>query len=100
MHSKFMAATSCLVAALALGVTACGDDGGGESDAPKSGGEAKTVTVYSSLPQQGASRDPVADVVNGIKLSLEQAGRSRQILRVQRTPPHEARIRAAILRTP
>ena len=76
MRNKFMAATSCLVAALALGVTACGDDD--DERRPRSGApestEAKTVTVYSSLPQQGASRDPVADVVNGIKLALEQAG--------------------------
>jgi branched-chain amino acid transport system substrate-binding protein len=58
-----------------MGVGACGDDddssdgGGGES-----GGEAKTVTVYSSLPLQGASRPQTTAMVNGIKLALEQAG--------------------------
>jgi branched-chain amino acid transport system substrate-binding protein len=70
-----LAATGCLVAALAMGVGACGDDddsssgGGGDS-----GGEAKTVTVYSSLPLQGASRPQTTAMVNGIKLALEQAG--------------------------
>ncbi|HET6549402.1 MAG TPA: branched-chain amino acid ABC transporter substrate-binding protein [Solirubrobacter sp.] len=75
MHSKFLAASSCLLAALALGVTACGGDdneGGGDS----SGGEAaaKTLTVYSSVPLQGASRVQTTAVVNGAKLALEQHG--------------------------
>jgi branched-chain amino acid transport system substrate-binding protein len=76
LRNKFMAATSCLVAALALGVTACGDDGdeSGGGGGTQESTEAKTVTVYSSLPLQGASRDPVAAVVNGAKLALEQAG--------------------------
>jgi branched-chain amino acid transport system substrate-binding protein len=57
-----------------MGVGACGDDddeGGGDTG---SGGEAKTVTVYSSLPLQGASRPQTTAMVNGIKLALEQAG--------------------------
>jgi branched-chain amino acid transport system substrate-binding protein len=63
--------SSTLLAALAFGVTACGDDdeggGGGEG---KSSGE---VTVYSSLPLQGASRPQTTAMVNGIKLALQQA---------------------------
>ena len=75
MRNKFMAATSCLVAALALGVTACGDDEGGGESTPAAGGEqGKEVTVYSSLPLQGASRVQTEAMVNGIKLALEQAG--------------------------
>jgi branched-chain amino acid transport system substrate-binding protein len=76
LHSKFLAASSCLLAALALGVTACGDD----SDEPEGGGggnqqaAGKTLTVYSSLPLQGASRVQTTAVVNGAKLALEQAG--------------------------
>jgi branched-chain amino acid transport system substrate-binding protein len=69
-----LAATGCLVAALAMGVGACGDDddeGGGGSEG---GGEAKSVTIYSSLPLQGASRPQTTAMVNGIKLALEQAG--------------------------
>jgi branched-chain amino acid transport system substrate-binding protein len=73
LNSRWLAATGCLVAALAMGAAACGDDdddtGGGGG-----GGEAKTVKVYSSLPLQGASRPQTTALVNGIKLALEQAG--------------------------
>ena len=76
MQSKYLAVTGCLAAALALGVTACGDDSsdGGSSDKPAAAAPAKSVTVYSSLPLQGASRDQGIAVVNGAKLALEQAG--------------------------
>src|SRR3954468_4762419 len=75
LQSKFMAATGCLAAALALGVAACGssDNGGSSSGGSKSSGS-KTVTVYSSVPLQGASRASTTDLVNGAKLALEQAG--------------------------
>ncbi|HET8757089.1 MAG TPA: branched-chain amino acid ABC transporter substrate-binding protein [Solirubrobacteraceae bacterium] len=72
-----MAATGCLVGALAFGVAACGDDdsgGGGSSGGGGGGGEAKTLTIYSSLPLQGASRPQTTAMVNGIKLALDQAG--------------------------
>jgi branched-chain amino acid transport system substrate-binding protein len=72
-----LAATGCLIGALAFGVAACGDDdsgGSGSSGGGDSGGEAKTVTVYSSLPLQGASRPQTTALVNGIKLALDQAG--------------------------
>jgi len=65
------------LAALALGVAACGGDdeptsgGGGGGGGGKAG---KTVTVYSSVPLQGASRVSTAALVNGAKLALEQAG--------------------------
>jgi branched-chain amino acid transport system substrate-binding protein len=75
LNSRWLAATGCLVAALAMGVGACGDDedeGGGGS--AEEGGGGKTVTVYSSLPLQGASRPQTTAMVNGIKLALEQAG--------------------------
>ena len=77
MRSKYMAATSCLVAALAMGVAACGDEeepttgGGGGTEASAEG---KNLTVYSSLPLQGASRVQTEAMVNGIKLALEQNG--------------------------
>ena len=64
--------SSTLLAALALGVTACGGDEGGSGG----GGEGKSsgeVTVYSSLPLQGASRPQTTAMVNGIKLALQQA---------------------------
>lgn len=58
---------------LTLGVAACGSD-----DKKKSGGTGTTasggsVTIYSSLPQQGASKDQIAAMINGMKLALEQA---------------------------
>jgi branched-chain amino acid transport system substrate-binding protein len=72
LNSRWLAATGCLVAALAMGAAACGgdddDSGGGE------GGGAKTVKVYSSLPLQGASRPQTTALVDGVKLALEQAG--------------------------
>jgi branched-chain amino acid transport system substrate-binding protein len=81
LHSKFMAATSCLVVALALGVTACGDDeeptgstGGDTTTEEQPAAEGKELTIYSSLPLQGASRVQTTAMVNGMKLALEQAG--------------------------
>ena len=75
MNSRWLAATGCLIGALAMGVTACGgdDDSGGDSGSSGSGG-GKTLTVYSSLPLQGASRPQTTALVNGIKLALDQAG--------------------------
>jgi branched-chain amino acid transport system substrate-binding protein len=57
-----------------MGVAACGgdDDGGGGGDS--SGGGGKTLTIYSSLPLQGAQSTQTKDLVNGAKLALEQAG--------------------------
>jgi branched-chain amino acid transport system substrate-binding protein len=64
---------------LAFGVAACGDDeepaGGGGGASAEGGGEASgTVSVYSSLPLQGASKDQTNAMVDGIKLALKQAG--------------------------
>jgi branched-chain amino acid transport system substrate-binding protein len=61
---------------MAFGVAACGGDdksesGGGSSS---SGGGGGTLTVYSSLPLQGASRTQSEDVINGEKLALKQKG--------------------------
>jgi len=75
LNSRWLAATGCLIGALAMGVTACGgdDDSGGDSSGGGGGG-GKTLTVYSSLPLQGASRPQTTALVNGIKLALDQAG--------------------------
>ena len=72
MNSRWLAAIACLIAALAMGVAACGgdDDDGGETG----GGGGKTLTVYSSLPLQGASRPQTTAMVQGVQLALEQAG--------------------------
>jgi branched-chain amino acid transport system substrate-binding protein len=74
LNSRWLAATGCLVGALAMGVAACGGDDDEGSGDTGSGGEAKSVTIYSSLPLQGASRPQTTALVNGIKLALEQAG--------------------------
>jgi branched-chain amino acid transport system substrate-binding protein len=67
-----MAVFGCVLGASAFGVSACGgdDEGGGGG-----GGQAQgnTLTIYSSLPLQGAQRPQTTDMVNGIKLALEQA---------------------------
>jgi len=59
----------CLVGGAALGVTACGgsDNGGGGKATPS-----KNVSVYSSLPLQGASRPQSLDVIKGEKLALAE----------------------------
>jgi branched-chain amino acid transport system substrate-binding protein len=74
LNSRWLAATGCLAAALAMGVGACGDDDDATSGEGGGGGEAKTLTIYSSLPLQGASRPQTTALVNGVKLALEQAG--------------------------
>ncbi len=75
MRVRWLVVLSCLLGAFALGMTACGDDddddgGGGDSG----GGGGSSVTVYSSLPLQGASRPQTTALVDGIKLALKQAG--------------------------
>jgi len=66
------AVSSVLVAGLAAGVAACGG-GGSSSSTSASTGSSKTLTIYSSLPLQGASRTNSEALVNGIKLALQQA---------------------------
>jgi branched-chain amino acid transport system substrate-binding protein len=56
-----------------MGVGACGGDSGGDSSGGGSSG-GKALTIYSSLPLQGASRIQTLALVNGAKLALEQAG--------------------------
>jgi branched-chain amino acid transport system substrate-binding protein len=64
----------CALTIGCLSIAACGGDDNGEGGT--SGGDTpeKTVTVYSSLPLQGAQRPQTSALVNGIKLALKQAG--------------------------
>jgi branched-chain amino acid transport system substrate-binding protein len=66
-----------VLALAATGIVAlgCGDDG--DDSGGGAGGDegARTLTVYSSLPLQGAQRPQTTDMVKGIELALEQAGR-------------------------
>jgi branched-chain amino acid transport system substrate-binding protein len=57
----------CLPALLALGLGACG--GGGANNVTPEG----SVTIYSSLPLQGASRERSESIVRGEKLALLEA---------------------------
>ena len=73
MQVRWLAVFACLLGAFALGMTACGDDdddGGGGGGGGDGGGG--SVTVYSSVPLQGASRAQTTALVNGAKLALEQ----------------------------
>lgn len=75
MNIRGMAAWGCLTAVMAFGVAACGDDddeGNGGGGASGEGGS--SLTVYSSLPLQGASRPQSEDVIRGIELALKQKG--------------------------
>ena len=64
-----------VVGAMTFVAVGCGDDddggGGGGGGGDNAG---KTLTVYSSLPLQGAQRPQTTDMVKGIQLALEQAG--------------------------
>src|ERR687895_671677 len=55
LNSRWLAATGCLVAALAMGAAACGDDDEPEGGGGGEGGGGRTLNVYSSLPLQGAA---------------------------------------------
>jgi branched-chain amino acid transport system substrate-binding protein len=65
-------ATICLIPALGIGVAACGSSN--KSSSGSSGGGAKSLTIYSSLPLQGSSRPQSEDVIKGEQLALKQAG--------------------------
>ena len=68
------ASYAVFAAALTAAVVAagCGSDDGGDGAA--SGGGGRTLTIYSSLPLQGASKNQSAAIGNGMELALEQAG--------------------------
>ena len=79
MRLNRAAATCLLLPVLAFGVAACGDDedeGGGSAGTTTTGGETASgeLTVYSSLPLQGASRPQTTAMVDGIKLAIKEAG--------------------------
>jgi len=89
-----MAVSGCLVAVLGLGVAACGsDDSGTKSSGSTS--TAKSVTIYSSYPLQGAGRAQSEAAVNGAKLALEQAGGKAGDISVKYVPLDDATAQAA-----
>jgi branched-chain amino acid transport system substrate-binding protein len=86
LRSRSLAASGCLVAALALGATACGGGDSGGGGGGDDGGGSQTLNVYSSLPMQGSSRTQTTALVNGAKLALEQAGGKAGDFTVKYTP--------------
>lgn len=71
MSRGFRAAAVCVLGAfvLATGVAGCGSE---NKSAVQSGSD--TLTIYSSLPLQGPDRERARDMVNAIKLALQEAG--------------------------
>jgi branched-chain amino acid transport system substrate-binding protein len=63
--------TAAIVAAIALGVAACGTTHTALSGPAIQG---STLTIYSSFPLQGATAGQAAAIVNGAKLALRDAG--------------------------
>ena len=64
------AASACVVAGVVLALAGCGGDK--SDDGPQSG--SRTVTIYSSMPLHGPERESSQDMVNAIKLALQEAG--------------------------
>jgi branched-chain amino acid transport system substrate-binding protein len=60
---------ACVVAGVAL--AGCGGESS-DDGAPQSG--SRTVTIYSSMPLHGPERESSQDMVNAIKLALQDAG--------------------------
>ena len=73
---RWLALLSCLLGLFALTVAACGDDeeegGGGEGGGTTVSGS--DLTIYSSLPLQGTSKEQSEAVIAGEKLALQEAG--------------------------
>jgi branched-chain amino acid transport system substrate-binding protein len=67
-----MAVAGCAAASLAVGVAACGSDSGGGGGGSSISGS--SLTIYSSLPEQGASSGQAKAIENGAKIALDQRG--------------------------
>jgi branched-chain amino acid transport system substrate-binding protein len=65
------AVLACVVIGLAFAFAGCGDDAP-DDGGPQSG--SRTVTIYSSLPLHGPDHESSQDMVNAIKLALQDAG--------------------------
>ena len=77
MRARWTVVLSLLFGVLALGIVACGDDDDDDDGGGGGGGGAvsgETLTIYSSLPLQGTSKEQSEAVINGEKLALKQVG--------------------------
>jgi len=79
---------------LGFGVAACGSDSP-DTKSPEGTATAKSVTIYSSYPLQGAGRAQSEAAVNGAKLALEQSGGKAGDISVKYTPLDDATAQAA-----
>jgi branched-chain amino acid transport system substrate-binding protein len=71
LRANHLLVSACVLVALSFGVVACGD---GEEGGNKAASGSKSLTIYSSLPLQGASRARARSIENGEKLALAEAG--------------------------
>jgi branched-chain amino acid transport system substrate-binding protein len=73
LRVRWLAVFACLLGVFALGMTACGDDddeeGGGGGGDTVSGTD---LTIYSSLPLQGTSKEQSEAVISGERLALKE----------------------------
>jgi branched-chain amino acid transport system substrate-binding protein len=83
-----VSATIAVVAgvATAIGVSACGGSSNNSSSSTGGGGGAKSVDIYSSLPEQGASKAQIADMIKGMKLALSQNGGKAGSIKINYMP--------------
>ena len=79
---------------LGFGVAACGSDSP-DTKSPEATTTAKSVTIYSSYPLQGAGRAQSEAAVNGAKLALEQAGGKAGDITVKYKPLDDSTAQAA-----
>jgi branched-chain amino acid transport system substrate-binding protein len=74
LRARHVAATGCLLTALTFGATACG---GAKKDGRTSGSDSTggtSLTIYSSLPNEGASRAQSQSITNGERLAVQAIG--------------------------
>jgi branched-chain amino acid transport system substrate-binding protein len=72
---RWLALLSCLMGLFAFTVAACGsDDDEGDSGGGGEGISGSTLTIYSSLPLQGTSKEQSEAVISGEELALKNAG--------------------------
>ena len=72
MPRRLRAAIACVLGVLVLGAAASGCGGDDKPSGVESGPD--TLTLYSSLPLQGPDRTRARDMVNAIKLALQEVG--------------------------
>jgi branched-chain amino acid transport system substrate-binding protein len=90
LRARWLAVLGGLLGILALGIGTCGgDDGGGGGLA-----EGNTLTIYSSLPKQGASRVQSLTIENGAKLALSDAGNKAGQFKIKYVPLDDATAQA------